>query len=65
VSQHARLVEALLGNDPRLLTAYHHDAEFHAAIEIMARTLPPFVQLMADQASVNGVARRLAHYDEP
>lgn len=55
----ARLTEALLGDDPRLLAAYHTDAEFHAAVEVMTRVLPVLVQLVADDAARSAQQRRL------
>jgi hypothetical protein len=50
VNQHRHLLDALIATDARLVSLYQNSAEFHAAIETVARVLPPLVQLIADDA---------------
>ena len=46
-----RLVfDALVGRDPRRATLYHNSPEFKAGVNLLARTIPRFMDLMADEA---------------
>ena len=49
---HTRLIDALLEIDgPRLRRMFDANAEFHAAMELVARVLPVVVGAIADDAA--------------
>jgi hypothetical protein len=48
--QENRILRALIGNDRRLWGLYDNSVEFHAGMRMLARTLPAFVKVMAQDA---------------
>lgn len=38
------------GDDPQVVEAYLHSAEFHATMDLLARVLPAFLRGLADEA---------------
>lgn len=54
------LIALLVDDDPRLRHLYHHSAEFHSSMAVIADVLPPLVNLIADSAERHAEARRLA-----
>jgi hypothetical protein len=58
VSTYTQIIEAIIGDDPRLRQMYVESTEFHVAIDTIARVLIPLVQLIADDADRSEQSRR-------
>jgi hypothetical protein len=65
MNQHRLLVEGLLGDDPRLHSMFDHSPEFRTAVETTARTFPPLMQLLADDAARRAQARERSNMIVP